>query len=130
MRRLPSKDAQATQKALAVLREFVLNAQNAELVWRSVRVAHSTAGMTQQECIDCLKDQGEYRAKDGTIKQKLDLSKDIYCQLGLQEWVKYLYYGGNRKVGKDANGAADYSAFYDVDALSAAMNAADLALAG
>ena len=116
------KNEQAMEEALKVLREFVLDPKNAARVWLSAKVAHSAAGMTEQECIDCLLHLGKKPAAPnsgaGAAMQDdpdaIDPTKDIYRQLGLQEWVKYLYYGGERKIGTDANGNALYAKDQDV----------------
>lgn len=116
------KNEHAMEEALKVLREFVLDPKNAALVWLSAKVAHSAAGMTEKECIDCLLHLGKKptapNSGAGAAMQgdsdAIDPTKDIYRQLGLQEWVKYLYYGGERKIGTDANGNALYAKDQDV----------------
>ena len=116
------KNEQAMEEALKVLREFVLDPKNAARVWLSAKVAHSAAGMTEEECIDCLLHLGKKPAAPnsgaGAAMQDdpdaIDPTKDIYRQLGLQEWVKYLYYGGERKIGTDANGNVLYAKDQDV----------------
>lgn len=98
----------AKKAVTKVFREFVLSEDNGALVWRSARVAHEAAGFKREDFERSLENSDQMKPDQWIYHKAHNRRKDPYKQLLLQEWVKYLYYGGSRRkrkiVGKNAKG--------------------------
>ena len=110
----------AKKAVTKVFREFVLSEDNGALVWRSARVAHEAAGFKREDFERSLENSDQMKPDQWIYHKAHNRRKDPYKQLLLQEWIKYLYYGGSRRkrkiVGKNAKGEpimADYLATLD-----------------
>ncbi len=101
-------DMSAKKAATKVFREFVLNEEIGALIWRSARVAHEAAGLKREDFELSLENSDQMKPDHWIYHKAHNRKKDPYKQLLLQEWIKYLYYGGSRRkrkiVGKNAKG--------------------------
>lgn len=91
-------DSEGIFKGYEVLREFVLSPKNGELIWRSAKVAHSAAGISQQDFSNILEGQIGLPESKCIADRSHVYENDPYRQLGLTEWIKYIYYSGSRKA--------------------------------
>ena len=90
--------------ALIVLRNFMLDGPIATLVWRAAKTAHEAAGISREDFENSLQSS----PRKWNLFPNYRVGKDPYC-LSFFEWVNYLYYGGSRIIGKNAQGENLYA---------------------
>ena len=92
------------EHALIVLRNFMLDGPIAALVWRAAKTAHEAAGISREDFENSLQSS----PRKWNLFPNYRVGRNPYY-LSFFEWVNYLYYGGSRIIGKDAQGENLYA---------------------